>query len=116
MIRKNDEKVVSIKEKLFDGEGQVTMRSLLNGAEEMYGKGRVFGHSTLQPGCSIGYHVHHDESETYYFLSGLGEFNDNGNKVVVQGGDVTCTGAGEGHGIKNIGNEPLEFITLILFK
>ena len=99
MIRKNDEKLF-LSRKLFDGEGQVTMRSLLNGAEEMYGKGRVFGHSTLQPGCSIGYHVHHDESETYYFLSGLGEFNDNGNKVVVQGGDVTCTGAGEGHGIK----------------
>ena len=116
MIRKSDKKTVQVKEKLFDGEGHVIMRSLLHGTEEMYKKGRVFGHSTLQPGCSIGYHVHNDESETYYFLSGMGEFNDNGDIVIVNEGDVTFTGAGEGHGVKNIGDEPLEFITLILFK
>ncbi|HBK68089.1 MAG TPA: cupin domain-containing protein [Firmicutes bacterium] len=82
----------------------------------MYGKGRAFTHCTLQPGCSIGFHLHENESETYYIYSGTGEFNDNGVISTVSAGDVTFTGAGEGHGLKNIGSEPLEFIALILYK
>lgn len=116
MIRRSNERTIERKESLFGGEGTVTVRSLLNGENEMYGKGRVFAHSTLQPGCSIGFHIHNNESETYYIYSGTGEFNDNGTVKTVRAGDVTFTGAGEGHGIKNTGTEPLEFIALILYK
>ena len=116
MIRRSDERVVETKRELFEGEGNVTIRSLLNNPEEMYDKGRVFAHSTLQPGCSIGFHIHENESETYYIYSGEAEFNDNGTIKTVSSGDVTFTGAGEGHGIKNIGNEELEFIALIIYK
>jgi mannose-6-phosphate isomerase-like protein (cupin superfamily) len=116
MIRRSNERTIERKESLFGGEGTVTVRSLLNGENEMYGKGRVFAHSTLQPGCSIGFHIHNNESETYYIYSGTGEFNDNGTVKTVKAGDVTFTGAGEGHGIKNTGTEPLEFIALILYK
>ncbi len=31
------------------------------------GKGHVI---IKQPGCSLGYHEHHNESETYYILRG----------------------------------------------
>jgi mannose-6-phosphate isomerase-like protein (cupin superfamily) len=116
MIRRSAEKEVLIRQRLFDGLGSVMVRNLLNGPEEMYDKGRVFAHSTLEPGCSIGYHVHQGESETYYFISGTGEFNDNGEIKTVYAGDVTFTAAGEGHGVKNIGTDPLEFIALILYK
>lgn len=116
MIRRSGEKRVELKESFFQGQGRVIMRHLLNGPEEMYGKGRVFAHSTLEPGCSIGYHIHENEAETYYIYSGQGEFNDNGVIKTVTAGDVTFTGAGEGHGLKNTGSEPLEFIALILYK
>jgi mannose-6-phosphate isomerase-like protein (cupin superfamily) len=116
MIRKSNEKTVTVKENLFDGSGCITVRNLLNSSEEMYGKGRAFAHSTLLPGCSIGYHVHKDESETYYFLNGTGQFDDNGRITTVTVGDVTFTGAGEGHGLANIDSIPLEFIALILYK
>lgn len=33
---------------------------------------------TIEPGCSLGYHEHHNESETYYILRGEGDYNDNG--------------------------------------
>ena len=102
MIRKNDQKQVEHKPAPFDGTGDITVRHLLNGAEEMYGKGRVFAHSTLAPGCAIGYHTHTNESETYY--------------IPVSVGDVTFTGAGEGHGLANTGDVPLEFIALILYR
>lgn len=116
MIRKSNERVVEYRERPCQGEGGITVRNLLNGPEEMYDKGRAFAHNTLEPGCSIGYHVHHNEAEAYYIYSGTGEFNDNGKITTVTAGDVTYTGAGEGHGLKNIGDEPLEFIALILYK
>ncbi len=116
MIRRSKERIVEYKEKLFQGNGGVTVRSLLDNPDEMYGKGRVFAHSTLQPGCSIGYHIHSNESETYYIYSGTAEFNDNGSVLTLNAGDIAFTGAGEGHGIKNIGTDPLEFIALILYR
>jgi len=116
MIRRNNEKVVAIRENPFGGEGSITVRNLLNDEDEMYKKGRTFAHTTLQPGCSIGFHIHSGESETYYIYSGIGEFSDNGTLSTVQAGDVTFTPAEQGHGIKNIGEVPLEMIALILYK
>ena len=116
MIRKSEERQVTYKENVFQGEGGITIRNLLNGPEEMYGKGRAFAHNTLVPGSSLGFHVHQNEGEAYYILSGTGEFNDNGTIVTVAAGDVTFTGAGEGHALKNTGTEPLEFIALIIYE
>lgn len=116
MIRRSEDKRIEVREHPFGGEGQVTLLNLLDNAAEMYYKGRVFAHSTLQPGCSIGYHVHKGECETYYILNGIAEFNDNGILTTIRKGDVTYTPAEQGHGIRNIGDEPLDFIALILYK
>ncbi len=115
MIRTKDELNKERKPAPFNGVGEITVRSLLNGPEELYEKGRVFAHSTLYPGSAIGYHVHKGESETYYILSGKGKLNDNGQERLLNPGDVAFTGDGEGHGLENIGDEPLEFIALILY-
>ena len=116
MIRKSEKIKVDVHEKRFGGEGTVTTRHLLHGSEEMYGKGRLFAHGIIDVGSSLGYHVHENESETFYILRGTAEYDDNGTKVTIQAGDVTFTAAGEGHGMRNIGQEPLEYIALILFK
>lgn len=116
MIRRSDEKKLERKQAPFDGTGEITVRSLLNGPEEMSGKGRVFAHTTVYPGSEIGYHFHHHESETYYFLSGKGMYNDNGNLVRVEAGDVTYCASGEGHGLECTGDEPIEMIALILYE
>jgi mannose-6-phosphate isomerase-like protein (cupin superfamily) len=115
MIRRSMEKSVETHEHKFGGSGFITVRNLLNGAAELDNKGRVFAHTTLNPGCGIGFHPHSGESETYYILSGEGEYNDNGTLCRISAGDVTHTPSGEGHGIRNTGNEPLEFIALILY-
>ena len=89
----------------------------------------MFAHTSLEPGGSIGYHVHEGESETYYILNGTAEFSDNGNIVTLtdgsvvyvnrdplKAGDVAYTPDGEGHGIRNVGEDTLHFIALILYK
>lgn len=115
MIRRSEEKTKETK-KLFGGQGEAVMHHILEGAPEMYGKGRVFNHLVLHPGCEIGWHVHHGDGETYYILRGRGEYNDNGTVVEVGPGDVTFADSEEGHALKNTGTEDLEAIALILFK
>ena len=115
MIRRSDEKTVDVR-KMFDGAGEAVMHRILNGADEMYGKGRVFSHLHLKPGCEVGWHVHRGDGETYYILRGRGLYNDNGTEVEVCPGDVTFVDSGEGHALLNNGEEELEAIALILFR
>jgi len=95
------------------GKGHVIIKCLL-GDKELDGKCELYAEVTLKPDCSIGYHEHKGESETYYILSGEGEYNDNGVSTIVRGGDVTFTSSGNGHGIENVGNKDLVFMALII--
>lgn len=75
---------------------------------------RLFSLIQVKPGEEVEYHMHAGESETFFILSGQGVYNDNGNKVDVTPGMVTFTPAGQGHSIKNTGDEMLVFVALIL--
>ena len=114
MVRKPQDQTIEYK-CIRNGNGETEMRKLLNGAEELYGKGRMFNHMTLLPGRSIGTHTHEGDNEIFYFLSGYGEYNDNGTVVTVGPGDVAVCSDGETHGLVNSGTEPLTFIALILY-
>ena len=75
---------------------------------------RLFSLVQVKPGEEVDYHMHVGESEHYFILSGKGLYSDNGNKVEVGPGMVTLTPSGQGHTIKNIGEEMLVFIALIV--
>ncbi len=96
-----------------NGAGLLILDKLLNPPASPE-KLRTFAHAILEPGASVGFHIHNGESESYYILSGSGSYNDNGKTISVQAGDVTFTPSGEGHGIENTGDTPLEFIALII--
>jgi len=115
MIKRKASYPIKRNEKMRGGEGIVTLESLLEPAE-LYEKGRLFSKVTLDPGSSIGYHVHEGEMEAFYIISGEAEMSDNGETVTLQAGDTTLAMSGEGHSLKNKGKEPLELIALILFK
>ena len=115
MIKRNDERIRDEK-KMFDGNGTAKMTHILEAGDEMFNKGRVFNHLYLDPGCEIGWHIHNGDGETYYILKGTGEYSDNGNIVILNPGDVAFVDSGEGHSMKNIGEDTLEAIALILYK
>ncbi len=114
MVRRNNEREKVTKPSPFDGKGEIRVRNILNTPEEMHEKGRVFAHTTVYPGSALGYHVHTNESETYYILSGTAKFSDNGEEKLLYPGDVAYTAPGEGHSIEAI-DEPVEMIALILY-
>lgn len=101
-------------EQMCGGKGHVIIKHLL-GEKELNGKCGLYAQVTIEPGCTLGYHEHHGESETYYILSGKGLYNDNGTMRPVQAGDVTHTGSGFGHALDNTGDTDLVFMALIIF-
>ena len=71
MVRTKNEQKVEFK-CIRNGNGEAELRLILNGADEMYGKGRLFNHMILAPGRSVGDHTHTGDNEIYYFLKGSG--------------------------------------------
>lgn len=98
------------------GKGEVTIASLLTPAE-LDGKCDMFAKVTIPPGCSIGIHEHHGNTETYHILQGEALYNDNGKEIKVGAGQTTFCPDGEKHGIENCSaTEDLVFMALILKK
>lgn len=82
--------------------------------EEWDPRVRLFSLIQVKPGEEVEYHMHVGESEAFFFLSGQGVYNDNGNEVEVSAGMVTLTPSGQGHAVRNTGDEMLAFIALII--
>ena len=113
MIRHYDE-LTKLDMQHKGGKGNILAAELLNG-EDFAGKGRVFNHCVLKPGCSVGRHRHVGDFEVYHVLSGTGLYFDNGELKPVTAGDVMICKDGEEHMLENDGTEDLEFIALILY-
>lgn len=77
-------------------------------------KVRLYSLIQLKPGEEVDYHMHVGESESFFFLSGKGVYNDNGNNVDIVSGMVTLTPSGQGHSVKNTGDDMLVFVALIV--
>lgn len=69
-----------------------------------------FEHNTLEPGGVIGEHVHTRTEEIYYIVRGRGEMTYDGEVFEVEPGDLIMTPLGGRHGIRTLGEEPLEFV------
>ena len=100
---------------LRDGKGTVNLKELAT-KEALYNHARLFSHITVEPGHSIGFHDHQNETEFFYIIRGEGLFNDNGTPVTVKAGDVCATGGGASHSMENVSDSPLEFVALIMLE
>jgi len=115
MIRKAVNCKVEYREHMRDGNGTVKITNFIAEPSELNEKGRMFSRITLNPGCSIGYHVHDKDAELFYILRGTGVYSDNGELRMVSAGDVTICRTGEGHSIANETDEVLELIAVIVY-
>ena len=112
MIKTKEElKVVTENNKQGDISLYLTDLSDFEGKNE---KLRMFSLAQLKPGEEVEFHIHEGEFESYYIISGTGLYDDNGTVVEVKAGTITHTPSGSGHGLKNTGEEMLEFIALII--
>ena len=96
------------------GDGTVRITNF-TGKEELLGKGRLFARITLEPGCSIGEHVHEGDSEIFVVERGCPTYNDGGVYVEAKPGDVLVCPAETAHSIKNNTDETVDVIALIVY-
>jgi len=105
---------LTIRHEIRGGKGDAYMYSVMD-ADEMMGHATMFSRIVLPVGSSIGWHQHVGNMEPYYILKGTGLFTEpDGSKTPVKAGDVCLIACGESHAIENTGDEPLEFMAIVL--
>ena len=101
----------SVREFMRGGKKQVEMTKL---SAQLPGNMRLFNVLTLVPGASIGYHVHENETELFYFLEGNGRVRDDNQYHDISAGDAMATFSGHGHGVENTGDTNLVILAAIV--
>lgn len=99
------------REQMRGGNGTVWMKKL---AKNLPANLRLFNEISLDPGVSIGYHVHEGETELFYFTEGKGRVADDDQFFDVCAGDTLLTSSGHGHSVENTGDTPLRMLAVIV--
>lgn len=113
MIKRNENMQSKVNVNMRGGDGQVVITELMSKGE-YDGKARLVATLTLESGCSIGEHVHENEEEIFYIISGTAEYNDNGEIVELKAGDSCICRNGQKHSIANKCDETLVVAAVIL--
>ncbi len=111
MITRKEQQAHSIREYMRGGEKHVQITDLSNQVPE---KVRVYSVMTLIPGASIGYHVHENETELFYFMEGNGRVRDDDKEYDISAGDSMATFSGHGHSVMNTGDTNLVLLACIV--
>lgn len=100
MIKRSSDMKSTVKVNMRGGDGQAVVTDILN-KDEYKGHARLIGTILLEPGCSIGAHVHENEEEVFYVIDGTATYNDNGKEQILEKGDSCICLGGEEHSIAN---------------
>ncbi|MBR1822494.1 MAG: cupin domain-containing protein [Clostridia bacterium] len=111
MITRSEEQSHSIREFMRGGKKHVEHTLLSAALPENV---RIFNVLTLIPGASIGYHVHENEIELFYFMEGNGRVRDDDQFFDVSAGDSMATFSGHGHAVENTGDTNLVILAVIV--
>ena len=111
MITRQNQQAHSVREFMRGGKKHVNLTQLSNQLPERM---RMFNVLTLIPGASIGYHVHENETEMFYFLEGNGRVQDDDQFHDVTAGDSMATFSGHGHSVENTGDTNLVILAVIV--
>ena len=113
MFRKAEDRKQETRHEMRGGKGDVTLIHSFTD-EELSSPTRVCATIVLEPGCSIGEHVHENEEEIFYIIEGTAKASDNGKEVILNAGDSLLTGGGEKHCIENIGETTLKLFAVVI--
>ncbi len=87
------------------GVGAYFVRTLLDGVP-----GSSFKYVrdlTLEPGATIGDHLHQGDDEVYFIITGTGVASVDGEERLLEAGTAILTRSGSRHSLRNTGTEPL---------
>ncbi len=94
------------------GKGTLDWTEVINSKRNGESNCRFIHDDVMPPGASVGEHLHEDDEEYYYILSGTGLMKLDGKSYRVGKGDLTVVRPGGRHGLENTGDEDLRFIVV----
>ena len=86
MTREGERELVKV-EHVNGGDGYIVREAMVT-SEEVGEACKMYAKIHLDPGCEVGYHYHHGETESYFILTGHGTYDDNGEKQPANPGDL----------------------------
>ena len=113
MIKRKIDMNTVVNENMRGGDGSVKITHILDKGEYK-GQSRLVGVITLEPGCSIGAHIHENEEEIFYIIEGTATYNDNGETITLSEGDSCICLGGEEHCIANKTDKTVKVFAVIL--
>lgn len=113
MIKRKEDMTPQIKVNMRGGDGQAVVTPVLE-KDEYNGKSRLVATIVLEPGCSIGPHIHENEEEIFYIIDGVATYYDNGETVTLNPGDSCVCLGGQTHSIANRTDATLRVFAVIL--
>ena len=96
---------------IHGGVGRIATRHIW-GPGDFISTWTFLDHAVLEPKGSVGYHYHDALEECFVVLAGDGLMTVDDRTFAVGPGSITWQGIGQGHGIYNPREEPLEFLRL----
>lgn len=111
MVNYKSNLTIEVREQMRGGKLHAEITKL---SSELPENVRLFATIRLIPGASIGYHVHENETEMFYFASGSGKVMDDETEKKVSAGDSMLTFPGHGHAVENDGEEDLILVAAIV--
>ena len=111
MITRRERQMHSVRAFMRGGKKQVRSTELSSSLPQSV---RRFATHTLEPGASIGYHVHRGETEVVYILDGMGTVQDDDRTCDIFACDSFITPSGHGHALENTGDRDLVLLSVII--
>lgn len=96
------------------GEGVCRWKMLMNGMH-LEGEWNCVEYVVIEPGASVGEHVHLRTEEIYYIVSGRAVVTMNDVEIECVPGDLITTPIGSAHSIANRADEDMHFFVVEVF-
>ena len=114
MISRENTQRLELRSNVCGGRGNAAVKHIIE--DESLTSARMIVRITVDPGSSFGRHMHHNETEIYYVLSGEIVTESDGREYTLRAGDASMTSDGEIHFLENRTAQPAELIAVIIGK
>ncbi|MCP9211487.1 cupin domain-containing protein [Streptomyces sp. NEAU-Y11] len=110
----NDTSGPAVTHRQVGGEGVCRWKMLMNGMH-LEGEWNCVEYVVIEPGSSVGEHIHLRTEEIYYIVSGRAVVTMDGQEIEVRAGDLVTTPIGSAHSIANRSDEDMHFFVSEVF-
>lgn len=112
MILHRNQKQAKKIENCHDGTGVLWCVEMLADYKKTTDGFKYVHDNVLEPGASIGQHLHTGDEELYVILAGQGVMRVDGVEQSVQAGDMCLTRHGHSHDLTNGKDGPMHFLVI----